>query len=292
MASVGSGVVGSSVERQASTTLNITSLQDLTIIEAWGSDAESSKYVTFYHVTSTGELYFGESSKQKMSISLNEYRSALQRVSDDEIYPKIPEGTRLTVAPEALDDTLAYFKRTGLVHYESMRGTGFVPKALLDEVLVMEQISKASHPNIVGYYGCRVNRGRITAIVLERLGQTLEQYAAERPSLDLDIDRFFKDLKSAVDCLHSMGLAHNDINPRNIMVKNGSPVVIDFDSCQPVGARLQSLGTTGWYEEEFYTSEKKHDTYSLGKLQEWLQAQKRKGTEEIDKKEVQEVGRR
>ena len=44
-------------------------------------------------------------------------------------------------------------------------------------------------------------------------------------------------------------------------------------------------------EEEFYTSEKKHDTYSLGKLQEWLQAQKRKGTEEIDKKEVQEVGR-
>lgn len=54
------------------------------------------------------------------------------------------------------------------------------------------------------------------------------------------------------------------------MVRDGMPVRIDFGSCQPMGQRLQSLGTEGWYEELFFTSEKKHDTYSLNKLREWI----------------------
>lgn len=74
-----------------------------------------------------------------------------------------------------------------------------------------------------------------------------------------------------MDHLHSLGLAHNDINPSNIMVKGGVPILIDFGSCQPYGTRLQSLGTSGWYEELLFTSEKKHDTYALGKLREWFQ---------------------
>lgn len=57
------------------------------------------------------------------------------------------------------------------------------------------------------------------------------------------------------------------------MVRDGMPVLIDFGSCQPFGHRLQSLGTRGWYEELFNTSEKKHDTYSLGKLREWFENQ-------------------
>jgi hypothetical protein len=55
------------------------------------------------------------------------------------------------------------------------------------------------------------------------------------------------------------------------MVKNGIPILIDFGSYQPFGKRLQSLGTRGWYEELFFTSEKKHDEYSLGKLRQWMQ---------------------
>ncbi|KAI1753680.1 hypothetical protein F4782DRAFT_495323 [Xylaria castorea] len=77
-------------------------------------------------------------------------------------------------------------------------------------------------------------------------------------------------LQLAVDYLHCLGLAHNDINPDNIMVKDGMPVLIDFGRCAPVGQRLQSLGTEGWYEELFFTSQFKHDTYSMGKLREWL----------------------
>jgi len=66
------------------------------------------------------------------------------------------------------------------------------------------------------------------------------------------------------------GLAHNDINPYNIMVKDYNPILIDFGSCQPFGGRLQSLGSPGWYEI-FFTSQAKHDTYSLKKLRGWLE---------------------
>lgn len=103
----------------------------------------------------------------------------------------------------------------------------------------------------------------------------MTQFASNRCIQELHQDRFLEALESAVDHLHSLGLAHNDINPDNIMVENGAPVLIDFGSCQPFGKRLQSLGTEGWYEELFFTSEQKHDVCSLTKLGGWLDAQKR-----------------
>jgi serine/threonine protein kinase len=98
----------------------------------------------------------------------------------------------------------------------------------------------------------------------------LTQYADTPAFEQLDKARFFAALESAIDYLHSLGLAHNDINPGNIMVKDEMPVLIDFGSCQPYGKNLRSLGTKGWYEELFFTSEKKHDVYSLAKLRDWL----------------------
>lgn len=250
----------------------VTSLQDLTIIEAWDSETNTSKYITFYIVNADEEVYFGQSFKNKREMTLAEYNDALEPIRDVEIYPEVPTGIELTIAPASLDDSSAFIKRPGLNDYEIMKGSNYIPRALLDETLIMEQISKSTHPKIIRYHGCRVRRGRITAILLERLDQTLTQYVSTPNFQQLDKIKFSEALESAVDHLHSLGLAHNDINPDNIMVKDGMPVLIDFGSSQPFGKRLQSLGTKGWYEELFFTSEKKHDTYSLNKLREWLQS--------------------
>ncbi len=250
---------------------SLKSLQDLTLIEAWDLETNAPKYVTFYLVTHDEEVYFGQSSKNKRDISLAEYSAALEHIRDDEIYPEVPTDTQLKIAPENLNDSSAFVKRPGLNCYETMKGTDYIPKEVLNETLIMEQISKSPHPNVVGYYGCRVKRGRITAIFLERLDQTLTQYTSRPDFEPLYNAKFVEALESAVDYLHSLGLAHNDINPDNIMVRDGMPVLIDFGSTQPFGKRLQSLGTVGWYEELFFTSEKKHDIYSLGKLREWFQ---------------------
>ncbi len=253
-------------------TPTVSSFQDLTIIEAWDSQTKKPKYVTFYHVTDDEEVYFGQSSKNKRDLTLEEYIAALEPIKDDEIYPKVPTDIQLTIAPNTFHESQAFVKRPGLNCYETMKGTNYIPKAVLDETVIMEQISKSPHPHIVRYYGCRVKRGRITAILLEPLDQTLAQYASTRDFQQLDKVRFVEALESAVEYVHSMGLAHNDINPDNIMVKERMPVLIDFGSCQPFGERLQSLGTEGWYEELFYHSRQKHDVYALKKLREWFES--------------------
>ncbi|CAL3971506.1 unnamed protein product [Diplocarpon coronariae] len=249
----------------------IASLKDLTLVEAWDAETQAPKYVTFYHVTSDEVVYFGQSFKHKKEISIAEYNELLEPIGDEEIYPEVPAGSQLKLAPEHLDDSSAFVKRPGLNSYETMKGTNFIPQALLDETLVMEQVSTSPHASIVAYYGCRVRRGRITAMLFERLDQTLTRYVLTPAFGELDKVRFVAELQSAVDYVHSLGLAHNDINPDNIMIKNGSPVLIDFGSCQPFGMRLQSLGTEGWYEKAFFTSEEEHDVYSLTKLRAWIQ---------------------
>ncbi|SPQ25331.1 337e16e0-a1a8-417f-9525-ff175d3ee7ea [Thermothielavioides terrestris] len=220
----------------------LSSLQDLTIIEAFDQGATESKYVTVYLVTAEDEVYFGQLFKSKKEITLEEYNASL----------KGPPDTALTIAPADLDDTAAFIKRSGLNCYESMKGTNFVPKGVLEETLIMEQISQTPHPNIVRYLGCRVHRGRITAICLERLEHTLMQYIHEPGFASLDMAKFVEGLESAV-------------------ALDGTPVLIDFGSCQPFGGRLQSLGSPGWYEEIFFTSQAKHDLFALKKLREWLE---------------------
>ncbi|KAJ8133515.1 hypothetical protein O1611_g105 [Lasiodiplodia mahajangana] len=249
----------------------LTSLEDLTILEALDPETDELKYVTFYHVTSDDHLYFGQLYKQREDISLADYSLALEYVKDEEVYPLVPEGTLLKIAPSYWDDTTAFIKRPGLNCYETMKGSDYIPREILQETLIMEQISMTPHPNIIAYLGCHVKRGRITAIVLERLDQTLTQLSWTPAFHQLDHDSFFKAVESAVRYIHSLGLAHNDINPHNIMIRDGMPVLIDFGSCQPFGKNLQSLGTDGWYEEEFFTSEAKHDEYALKKLKQWLQ---------------------
>lgn len=248
----------------------LKSIRDLTIVESYDPGAETPKYVTFFLLDDDKDLWFGESHKGKREISLEEYQDALELVSDEELYPAIPGGVSLTIAPEHLDDISAFVKTPGLYSYESYKGTDFIPRSILEETLIMEQLSRSPHPNIIHYHGCRVKRGRITAIILERLGQSLTHYAQTPGYAQLNKTEFFTALESAVHHIHAIGLVHNDINPDNIMVKDGTPVLIDFGSCQPFGKRLQSLGTVGWFEKEFFTSEQEHDTFSMKKLREWL----------------------
>ncbi|KAL2843165.1 kinase-like domain-containing protein [Aspergillus pseudoustus] len=245
-------------------------LQDVTIVESIGADGQL-KSTSFFYITASDEVYFGGTAENKREVTIPEINAVLQRVPDEDIYAKLPtddiNNIELTLARETLvDESSIYVKRPGLQWYEDMIGTGYCPKALLDETMIMETISKTPHPNIVRYHRCRVQRGYITSIVLKWLDKTLDQYAST-PGFDkLDKVNFFDELKPAVDYLHSLGLAHNDPNPQNIMVReeeDGSPVLIDFDSCQPFGKRLQPSGTEGWYENPFFTSEKEHDVYIL-----------------------------
>lgn len=253
----------------------LRSLQDLTIVESFSPGSTVPKHTTFYHITCDERLFFGQTSRNKKELTLHDFRHALERVPDEEVYPSIPPQPPLTIAPDGIDHP-TYIKRPGLNSFEDMRGTPFVPRAILQETLIMEQITRAAHPNIVRYYGCRTRRGRICAIVLEELEQTLTQFTSSPEFDTLDKTNFADGVESAIEYLHLLGLAHNDLNPDNVMIKRGKddeiqPVLIDFESCQPYGKPLDSLGTVGWYDKPFFHSELEHDTFSLAKLRRWLE---------------------
>jgi len=257
----------------------ITSLQEVTWHEITVVAPKPAKYNIFYKVTPDDQVYFGQSMKSKEEITVDECMAALQHIDDAEIYPPVPPDYSLTIAPAHLTDASAFVKRPGLVSYQELKGTSYIPQAVLDETLIMETLFRSPHANIVTYYGCRVQRGRITALFFERLDQTLYQYALTPRFHQLDKARFMQELSSTVAHIHKLGLAHNDLNPSNIMVRDGLPVLIDFGSSQLVGRRIQSLGSPGWYKDKFYTSEKEHDIYALGLLERWLQNPVRPGRE-------------
>ncbi|KAJ0423499.1 kinase-like domain-containing protein [Aspergillus carlsbadensis] len=259
----------------------IQSYRDFHILRAYDGDVWERD--VFFYISKDDEIFWGFTTRPLSR--LVQWKAALKRLPDSEIYPKFPETTHLTkVARESAAPELVHVKRPRLQGYYDDRNSGsdFSQRQLLHEASMLEKVAgpKAKlppHPNIIRYYGCRVNRGYITGLVFERLQYSLDEYAREPGFHTLDKRRFFLKLTAAIDYVHSLGLAHNDISPYNVMVRetaNGQaePVLIDFGSCAPFGSDAGlTLGTPGWYEEPFSTSEKKHDTYSLSKVEEWLE---------------------
>jgi len=81
-------------------------------------------------------------------------------------------------------------------------------------------------------------------------------------------------LEAGVHHLHSLGWAHNDVNPANVVVgADGEPAMVDFGSCPRIGDKLgASRGTPGWMEngDEYTTSKESHDIAALDKIRAWL----------------------
>ncbi|KAK5996740.1 MAP kinase kinase kinase win1 [Cladobotryum mycophilum] len=221
------------------------------IVKVYNPDSREVKYTIFYILSPDDHAFFGQLFKEQGHMTPEECTVALKYIPDERLYPEIPPAdVQLTIA--------------------SAKDEEFILKILLDETFIMEQIAKSPHPNIVHYHGCRIHRGRITGIVLACYELTLTEHL--RRGFTLDNEKFATALESAVEHLHGLGLAHNDINPNNIMVNGDNLLVlIDFGSCQPFGKLLLTMATEGWYEEDFFTSEKEHDMFAMRKMWTWLE---------------------
>lgn len=212
--------------------------------------------------------------------------TALEEIPDRDIYPELANED-VKVATEHLEvDT--FIKRPTLQDYyffrgDDGRGLPQLRAMLLDETRALEIISRNPHPHIVPYHGCRVRRGRITGIVLEKLsGYSLWSLLEDNRGV-VDLIPFMGALHSAVEHLHRLGLSHNDICPHNVMVVSGNPVLIDFGSCRKTGERMAaSGGSPGWKEDndDYTTSKESHDIIGLEKLRQWV-LKKSSGTKDL-----------
>ena len=232
------------------------------------------QHTTFAVADQDGIAYLGKSDLPKRDITFQQLASVLEPIPDDNLFPKWePENTELT---HALEDTLPHnicIKRPDLALYDIFHqhnALNILPKGFLEEANIMEVISKHPHPNIIRYHGYRVRRAYITGLVLERHPRTLIDFLKNKVGF-VDKESFMGALESAIHLLHSLGLAHNDLHPANILVdEKGAPVLIDFGSTRETGAKLgTSRGTKGWINGEmkdYHTSDKNHDLLALEKI--------------------------
>jgi len=153
-----------------------------------------------------------------------------------------------------------------------------VAQNFLGEAAIMEVFLTHPHHNIVLYKGCVMQGGnRIFALALQKLGPSLHDKlkSGDQQSF-FNVENCYADISAAVEHIHSLGYAHNDIDPSNIMFDGqGRVVLIDFDSCAKEGVEHWKGGTDGWMrtvsEEGLFCPSRLNDYHSLAVLKEFLE---------------------
>lgn len=225
-------------------------------------------YSSFGFISARHVAYFGQSKLRKHELTQRDIRESLKRLPDEDVYPEAPSNITVAALSTPLGNDV-FLKRPKL--HLSFVGTGLLPTLMLQEAETMELLARNPHPHIVRYRGCLIKRSRIVGLVLDRYPSTLQHRLQKSNTRHFDIENCMNKLTSAVSHLHSLGVAHNDLTPMNVMVDEwDNPIIIDLGSCQPFGARLITAGTPGWIDEDFTTSAREHDQSALDKIRAWL----------------------
>jgi len=184
--------------------------------------------------------------------------------------PKHEKGMRLSELDERF--RLSFTKRPDLLCYTDPAARDASRAYFAKEVAVMDMLHDKPHDNIVKCLGIGVKEGYIVSIELEFHPSSLGQRCADKTRpLDIDIGKCIKGIADALVHLHDLGYCHNDVKPDNIVLKtDGTPVLIDFDSCLPINQVLGKGTTKGWGDEDSKISCVKNDWLGLALVEEHL----------------------
>jgi serine/threonine protein kinase len=203
-----------------------------------------------------GDQPFYATVNARNTVALSIPLSAIDAIPIPAAHISPPYLPSLTRAPEPLPSD-CFVKRPCLVYYGDAAGASSsdsIAALVLHEARICETLRRHPHPNVARYHRCVVDgAGRISGPCFAHYAKTLAEAvaAADRGSTRRrrgERESWLAQIANGIRHLHSLGLIHNDINPSNIMLDAaGGPVIIDFDSCQPVGQKLGLKGaTSGW----------------------------------------------
>ncbi|KPM44108.1 hypothetical protein AK830_g2488 [Neonectria ditissima] len=249
----------------------ITAFQNLhSLTESFNINDGSFSHCTFSYLGPDYTFYFGQSTKTKKELTLEFISDSLKRIPEDEIYPKAPSSIK--VYPHATIDETVYLKLPNMLRYEDLVGTELMAKACLDEVDAFQRLEQHPHPNISKYHGSVLRSDRVVGIVMDRYPITLADRILEEKPKVFPWDKCLQEIESGIKHLHSLGLAHNDLNPNNVMLDDSDVAyLIDMGSCRPFGGDLITAGTVGWVDEGFTKSAPEHDEVGLRKIEAWME---------------------
>ena len=205
----------------------------------------------------------------------------MHRVPDHRIYPVFePDLTQFD--PEASDQDY-FLKQPNSPETAGEEGDDNVAKMGLAEARTHQRFLAHPHANLGTYLGCVVHGGRIVGLAFPRYVQDLmarvDEARAQPPTcFPPEAQSACMDsIESAVRHLHSMGYGHNDISAPNIMFDgDGNAILIDLDSCTPLGEKIIKGGVVGGWrgpgfsKHEFTHSSIECDEVSLQYIRDWL----------------------
>lgn len=156
-----------------------------------------------------GDAYVGKSPRRMKDLDDFDILQLLEPVPSENVFPAFSQD--LTKAPP-FNSTEHYLKAPQFAYEDREPGRAFVADRLRSEIEVLERLRKQPHPSIVTYHGCVVREGRITHICLQRYCCNLVEYRDTNLS-EAQCSVLLAQIRDGVDFLHSLGIAHNDINP-------------------------------------------------------------------------------
>ena len=135
-------------------------------------------------------------------------------------------------------------------------------------------LADCKRPNIVSFYDI-FEANKTAYIVMEFVaGRDWSEYLKDKgkpqeAELEAELKDILCPLLDALEVVHQKGFVHRDIKPSNIVLRSdGSPVLLDFGSAQPIGKNQKVLVTDSYSPPEQYDEQGRQgpwtDIYALG----------------------------
>jgi serine/threonine protein kinase len=207
----------------------------------------------------------------------------LRPIPKEHIYPEY--DSVLTRFDPGFRDVSIFYKAPSVSGYMENQSDR-IATTLLEEARIHEAVSRSPHRNLGVYLGCVVDNGRVVRLAFRKYTRTLYTLFLSSEALPpARIRNIMQQVKSGATHLHTIGLAHNDISPSNIMLdSNGdgsdNVVLIDLDCCRPLGQPIACGGVVaGWRGplfdngKRFNISSAECDSLAIQYIETWLEVE-------------------
>ena len=163
--------------------------------------------------------------------------------------------------------------RTTLIQNSDTKELAVKKEMPKDMFEIYSKLANIDNAGVVNVLSCYTENDKCIDIEEYVNGKTLETVISEGQWCDNDYVNCIMHLCATLSVLHSYGIIHRDIQPKNIIVENKRVKLIDFDIArnkkEESDKDTRLLGTPEFASPEAYgfsQTDERSDIYSLGKL--------------------------